>query len=429
MRTRLLTAAFVALYSFAPAAVFAAAPAKGQRAREATPPPPKPAEAAEDSEEGSSDSSGGETEGNDVRDDRRPEGDHVKLAPGAKDAVSGEVHTVVKGDTLWDLSQHYLGSPWYWPKVWSYNPEIANPHWIYPGNQVRFNKAGEEAPAQVEVGNDQSDAPGQNDDSGAGGEMASDQSDSVQVIGKIGYTPISGFKVAQLGFVTTREVQEAGVIDSSFGEQNMLVAPQTVYIEFKDKSAIKVGDQYLVFRTASEVMHPVTGTRYGYLTRLVAAAKVIKVSPKLATAVLTKSWDGAERGDRVGPAGENFTRALSERPNDREVKGGLVIGVMDPSLALYGEHQMIILDRGTSDGVQPGNTFTVIRQNDRGGEFAKPQAWDERYPVEDLATCQAVEVKDKASTCLLTRSIREVVSGDRVEMRPSSGSAPRASLR
>src|ERR1035437_9153443 len=53
-------------------------------------------------------------------------------------SAPGTQHRVEKGDTLWDLSQKFLGSPWYWPKVWSYNPEIANPHWIYPGNEVRF---------------------------------------------------------------------------------------------------------------------------------------------------------------------------------------------------------------------------------------------------------------------------------------------------
>jgi len=43
-----------------------------------------------------------------------------------------EEHTVVPGDTLWDLCAKYLNNPWYWPRVWSYNPEISNPHWIYP---------------------------------------------------------------------------------------------------------------------------------------------------------------------------------------------------------------------------------------------------------------------------------------------------------
>ena len=85
-------------------------------------------------------------------------GDHVAMPPkmqGQGQATANEDHTVEHGDTLWDLSQKYLGNPWYWPKVWSYNPQIANPHWIYPGDQVKFypGAAGDsEAPAQVRRG-------------------------------------------------------------------------------------------------------------------------------------------------------------------------------------------------------------------------------------------------------------------------------------
>ena len=66
---------------------------------------------------------------------------------GGKDAsfvLSGKrggipaIHTVKRGDTLWDLCAGYYGNPWQWPKVWSYNPQIQNPHWIYPGDQVRM---------------------------------------------------------------------------------------------------------------------------------------------------------------------------------------------------------------------------------------------------------------------------------------------------
>ena len=52
-------------------------------------------------------------------------------------------HKVVRGDTLWDLSETYLKSPWYWPKVWSINPQISNPHLIYPGDFVYFRGSGE----------------------------------------------------------------------------------------------------------------------------------------------------------------------------------------------------------------------------------------------------------------------------------------------
>src|SRR6476661_5543146 len=117
---------------------------------------------AQDAEGQGDTQEGSENQGAEVA----PEGgDQVRTtapAEGGNDTAPGEVHTVQKGDTLWDLSQQYLGSPWYWPKVWSYNPEIANPHWIYPGNKVRFFPAGEEVPSRVEVGN----APEQPEDTG-----------------------------------------------------------------------------------------------------------------------------------------------------------------------------------------------------------------------------------------------------------------------
>ena len=64
-----------------------------------------------------------------------------KRKPVSKKLGSGvsDVHVVQPGDTLWDLSSKYLNSPWVWPRVWSYNPHITNPHWIYPGQVVRFH--------------------------------------------------------------------------------------------------------------------------------------------------------------------------------------------------------------------------------------------------------------------------------------------------
>src|SRR5262249_46681834 len=49
-----------------------------------------------------------------------------------------ELHVVRKGDTLWDICGFYFNDPWHWPKIWSYNPQITNPHWIYPGDLVRL---------------------------------------------------------------------------------------------------------------------------------------------------------------------------------------------------------------------------------------------------------------------------------------------------
>ena len=51
-------------------------------------------------------------------------------------------YVVVKGDTLWDISARFLESPWRWPEVWSFNPQIENPHLIYPGDVVEIEIEG-----------------------------------------------------------------------------------------------------------------------------------------------------------------------------------------------------------------------------------------------------------------------------------------------
>ncbi len=48
----------------------------------------------------------------------------------------GRLHTVSRGDTLWDVSAAYLGTPWVWPSVWTDNDDIANPHLIHPGDRI-----------------------------------------------------------------------------------------------------------------------------------------------------------------------------------------------------------------------------------------------------------------------------------------------------
>jgi hypothetical protein len=374
---------------------------------------------------------GDETEGSEVVDEEQP-GRPSKIAippgQGGRESAPGEVHTVEKGDTLWDLSQRYLGSPWYWPKVWSYNPEIANPHWIYPGNNVRFFPAGEEVPSRVEAGI----GPAPTEMVAEAGEIAdvtemgpASGEELVTVSGKLTYEPKASRSVMTQGFVTTRELDEAGRIDGAATGAEMLSFPDVAYVRFKRRADAKLGDRYVVFHTVQDVKHPITGKQVGYLTEFVGTLRVVALGDNYVKAQVTDTWDAVVRGDLVGPFGERMVEQVVPRRNEKELKG-TVITALVPYLTMTAEHHFLVIDRGSSDGVQVGNTFTITHPGDPSRERVlklEPSLGKKKeappMPMENVALCLVTEVKERTSNCVLTQSIEEVAPGDTAIMRVS----------
>ncbi len=325
-----------------------------------------------------------------------------------------QVHTVEKGDTLWDLSSKYLGSPWYWPKVWSYNPQIANPHWIYPGNQVRFYPGnGEETPARAEQ------VVGDEDELQAGQAIEGD--DEVQMV-RLPVETKTREIVLKDGFVTPNEIDAAGTLVASYAESEMLSPPDIVYLEFKDRSAVQVGASYLVYRTVGKVYHPRSGKFLGYQTQVLGTVKVNRTSDPKVRATIEKAFDEIGRGARIGPPRERLFETVAPVPNAVSLQNLTVVAQLETSLTMAGEQVRVLVDAGSAQGVQVGNVFTVIRQGDPilSSVGVDPSAnQDLSLPVEEVGRCMAVDVREAVTTCLLLRSFREVVAGDRVELRAS----------
>jgi hypothetical protein len=328
-----------------------------------------------------------------------------------------ETYTVQRGDTLWDLSARFLDSPWYWPRLWSYNPQIENPHWIYPGNVVRFYPGGDGKPPRIEVvgGADQT-ADAQRASGGDG--------DDVTVGGpyRIGFVRARGVRVRRDSFVTPRQAEESGVITAAFEEKLLLSIYDRAYARFPDGSGAKPGATYLLYTKQREVRHPVTGELFGFRSTIVGAARVVSVDGPVATVEITRAFDPIERGTLLGPWNEAVVRKVAERANARALSG-FIIAAQQDLVSEIGEHHVVFVDKGRADGVEEGNVFTVVRSGDPYGQHRVDILSDSRsgeLPAEDVGSLMVIDAQQTSSAALVVRSLRELFVGDRVEMRVAS---------
>ncbi|HVP67870.1 MAG TPA: LysM peptidoglycan-binding domain-containing protein [Anaeromyxobacteraceae bacterium] len=360
----------------------------------------------------------------------------VEQAQPASGGSAPETYTVKKGDTLWDLSGRYLDSPWYWPKLWSYNPEIANPHWIYPGNVLRFYPAGEQAPARVEPAAapalapmasaaEEYQAPKELDDLTRGNIHKAellDEEDAVLVVGpyKVAPPKPKGAAVQRNSFVTAKQLESAATIVAAFEAKLILSTGDKIYAQFRDPGQVKVGQKYSIYRADGPVIHPVTNETYGYKTVILGTARVTATEPgKASTLVISYVNDGVERGDLLGPSTEQALKPIFYRPNHASVQG-YVIGVQPAIVTGAAEYNVVYLDKGKADGVEVGNTFVVVRSGDPLSEPIDRPLNTPGLPREVIGEVVVFDSQDRASSAYVRRSLAELLVGDHVEMRPES---------
>jgi hypothetical protein len=355
-----------------------------------------------------------------------------------------DTYTVRPGDTLWDLSGRFLNNPWYWPKVWSFNPDIANPHWIEPGNLLRFYPSVEEAPTRVEsvaAGGAPGTTAEEPADVEAPRELESlsradmkapvpvEDRDEVAVVGpyKIGYVVPKSIMARRDSFVTPSQLQESGSIVAAFEEKLMLSTSDRAYARFKGEPPSRLGETYVVYETVRKIHHPLSGDLLGYQTRILGNATVVARDPKAVTLVIGQTLEPIERGALLGPWTEKLLRPVQPRPATKDLDGRIV-GTRLEVVTQIAEQSVVFLDRGKADGVEEGNVFKVLRSGDPYGlpltrdRLAPPN--DPRLPAEVLGELMVIDVKETTSTALVVRSRRELLIGDLVTMRVQAGLQP-----
>ena len=326
-------------------------------------------------------------------------------------------YSVKEGDTLWDISSRHLNNPWYWPKLWSYNPQISNPHWIYPGETVRFFPSGEEMPYQID-GKDQP-AVSKGDVSGVGLEIPDDV-EGVQVSGKISKLDGHVAYVRRDSFVSSREVERAGELYASFDEKIMLSVYDRAYFRFKDTNNVRIGDRYMVYEEPSPVYYPESKKIAGYRVEIAGGFQVVKIDGDVVTAQSFAAYRPIYRGYHALPWADDNYRKVRPKSAIAAVTGIILETAVDERRKISGEQQMVFVDKGRDDGIVEGNIFFVTRRGDglpSSSGFFSEYARFKGLPWEDVGAIIIVDAHDKVSTGVVAQSIRELVIGDRLETR------------
>jgi hypothetical protein len=270
--------------------------------------------------------------------------DKVALNPDHPDT-----YVVQTDDTLWDISNMFLKDPWFWPEIWYVNPQVENPHLIFPGDVL--NLVYVEGQPRVEV----TRGPATTKRS-EGTDRLSPQirsSDLDNAITSIPFTDIQPFLAGGM-IMDKDEIQSLPYI-VAIRDHLVAGAGHEVYVENMPEDAA-VDTDYFVLRLEEELKDPETKKTLGWEVLFIGNAE-LRANGDPATLFLTDTDREARRGDRIRKA--DLTLPMNYFPSaPAQQTDGQIISVVDGATT-FGQYQMVMLNRGTKHGLTEGNVLAV----------------------------------------------------------------------
>lgn len=308
-----------------------------------------------------------------------------------------ETYVVVRGDTLWDIAGRFLQKPWQWPQIWRENPQIRNPHWIYPGDELRLIYV--DGKPQLTVG------------------RPSDLrlSPQVRVSPLEQAIPVIPMNAVRQ-FLTRPRVVNAGELESApyvvdFAEEHVVGgAGDRVYVRGLGENA---GDGYMMFRPGAAYRDAETHDVLGYEALSVGDATVERAGEP-ATLQVTRTEREVIIGDRLLPV-EQETMQMQYQPHapDKLIEGH-IISVVD-GVSQIGQFQVVIIDRGLADGVETGHVLDIYRAGRIERDIVSQRAADlVELPREKSGTLLVFKPFERVSFGLVMAAARALHINDAV---------------
>jgi hypothetical protein len=335
-------------------------------------------------------------------------------------------YVVVRGDTLWGISERFTDSPWRWPEIWNFNrDQIRNPHWIYPGDVIVLDRASGTLSIAGRDG-----APGAGTDASAPGRSG------LEGGGTVGTVKLSPRVRAESTAKDAIPSIPPNIIEP-FLSRPLVIEPDgldnapTIIATEEDRVIIEAGNRayvrgfgnsneenWFVYRRGKALVDPDTNITLGYEAIYLGTARVTRAGDP-ATVQLTTVTQEVGKGDKLLPAG--VPEVPKYAPHAPSIfMQGRVIGIYG-GLGKIGEggpQSVVTLNRGRADGVEVGHVFALYRPGPviadassvTGAGPATFKLPDERYGLAFV-----FRIYDRVSYALVMRVSRPVNALDVIQ--------------
>lgn len=262
-------------------------------------------------------------------------------------------HQVVKGDTLWDISGKFLQHPWCWPEVWGMNREqIRDPHWIYPGQIVYFDRAA----GRLRLGKSAGGSEGGIPTVRLSAKIRTEGM-GAQAVPSIPSGAIEAF-LSQPMVVGETELQGASRIMATREGRVVTGKGDTVYV----RGDLQGGTSFQVFRPGTPLRDPDSKQIIGYEAAYLGTVKLQRPAQAENEAhafSVVSSKEEMSIGDRLLPVPPtpiiNYVPHPPEKPIDARIVS--VYGGVDHA----GQNQIVTINRGKNHGIDIGTVLELSR--------------------------------------------------------------------
>lgn len=259
-----------------------------------------------------------------------------------------EEYTVVKGDTLWDISSTFLSNPWMWPEIWHVNPQIANPHLIYPGDVIRLVYF--DGKPRIVV-----------DSSNRVVKLSPKVRtlDEGEAIPTIPLDKINNF-LSRSRVVTQEELDRAPHVVSGESKRLVLGKGDRLYARGTFDSDVAV---YGVYRRGDTYIDPETGELLGIQAMDIGSGRMRALDGEVATLLMTRTTEEVRVGDRL-LSEEQRSIDANFFPSAPKVDVNAQIIAVEGGVTQVGKMDVVVINRGDREGITVGNVLAVYK---RGG--------------------------------------------------------------